>query len=84
MMAWDTNTFKLNYDNLQAGYHGGNSSRGFFTISGTDAIDVDTENDFALAELAIESTSKSQSIQPPEPIYWDGTFTNDEVYNLKF
>ena len=80
MMSWKVESFRSNFHNLKAGYHGGTSNRGFFSISGIESIDIDKEDDFALAELAMELREKGKYISPPAPRYWDGIFTDDEIH----
>jgi CMP-N-acetylneuraminic acid synthetase len=61
---YDCKKFKANYENLGWGVFTGNL--GFFITSGTSAIDIDTEDDFLLADYI---SRFNESGYNPEPTY---------------
>ena len=63
LMGWDTKVFKENMVKYKSGYHGGDSSIGFYALKGYSTIDIDNEEDFLLAE-AVAKTLKSPIIEP--------------------
>jgi len=80
MMSWDVNTYLKNSQTYGAAYHGGNQDRGFYPVVGLEQIDIDQEEDFEMAEMALEVREKSKYIPKLKPIYWNGKFTADEVH----
>ena len=42
-------------------YHGGNKETSYFEVKGIEAIDIDNEEDFELAQAAIEMVSKKNA-----------------------
>lgn len=50
LMCWNTETFKKNMSELGSAYHGGNGKTVYHTLKGWSTIDIDTEDDFLLAE----------------------------------
>ena len=66
LMGWEPNSFRANMENFGSGYHGGDGRIGFHTLSGYSTIDIDTEDDFALAEAV------AQVIDAPTspPVYY--------------
>lgn len=55
-------------------YHGGKGKIGYFPIKGLSTIDIDNEEDFRLAEVAIKM--QSQTILPEPEYYYE---TDDRV-----
>ncbi len=53
LMGWSYNSFKSNMINFGFAYHGADSNIGYFVLKGLSEIDVDNEEDFELAEIAI-------------------------------
>lgn len=75
LMGWRSKVFKSNFiNNSGAAYHGGDKKRGFFEICGMETIDIDNEEDFEMAELALEAL-KIKKINNREIKYWEG-FSN--------
>jgi CMP-N,N'-diacetyllegionaminic acid synthase len=54
-MGWNTDEFKANIQKIGSGYHGGEGKVGYFEVSGLATIDIDEEDDFQLAEVAIKA-----------------------------
>ena len=50
IMGWEKNRFLNNMEKYSAAYHGGDGTIGFYTLKGYSTIDIDTEEDFLLAE----------------------------------
>ncbi len=53
IMAWRVSNYLKNLKELGAGTYGGNGKIGYFTLKGFSTIDIDYEEDFQLAELAL-------------------------------
>ena len=60
IMGWESNRFKSNMEKYNSGYHGGDGSIGYYELKGFSTIDIDNEEDFILAEAALESRSRKQ------------------------
>ncbi len=54
LMAWTYKSFLENIKKHGCGYHGGSSKIGCHALKGLSTIDIDTEEDFALAEVALQ------------------------------
>ncbi len=68
LMGWRYSTFLKNIEDLGFAYHGGRGSIGYYPIKGLSTIDVDNEEDFQLAEVAINMQS-NKTFSKPE--YYD-------------
>ena len=66
LMAWDSFKFVENMNAFGAAYHGGDGHTGFFELSGYSTVDVDTEDDFSLAEAVYATISQPAQ----EPTYY--------------
>ena len=55
LMGWEYNSFKKNMKIFGSAYHGGNSKTDYYQIKGLSTIDIDTEDDFLLAEAIIKA-----------------------------
>jgi len=67
LMAWDTESFKNNMQKYGCAYHGGDQKINYYTLKGLSTVDVDTEEDFQLAELIAEHLrTKENNVQPPK------------------
>lgn len=53
LMAWKYQNFIRNMEELGSAYHGGKGKTGYFVVKGLSTIDVDYEDDFELAEVAL-------------------------------
>ena len=60
LMAWKYSTFQKNMKKCGFAYHGGQGKTGYFPIKGLSTVDIDNEEDFRIAEVAIKM--KAQSI----------------------
>ena len=76
LMGWKYSNFLNNIKELGFAYHGGKGKIGYFPIKGLSTIDIDNEEDFILAEVAIKM--QMQTILP-EPEYYDETKNRVEV-----
>ena len=54
LMAWDKKSFIKNMQDNGCAYHGTAGKTGYFEIKGLSAIDIDREEDFQLAEVALQ------------------------------
>lgn len=54
LMAWTYTSFKNNMAKYGFAYHGANTNIGYFTLKGLSEIDIDNEEDFQLAEVALQ------------------------------
>jgi len=69
LMAWKYYTFKENIEKYGFAYHGSDGKIGYYALKGLSTIDIDNEEDFELAEVAlkhIENTQKHE-LQYYEP-----------------
>ncbi len=64
IMAWRTGNYRQNIKNLGAATYGGSGKIGYFTLKGFSTIDIDHEEDFQLAELAIAYQKNSAKFSP--------------------
>lgn len=53
LMAWGYENFKSNMKQYGFAYHGADGRVGYFPITGLSSIDIDNEEDFKLAEVAL-------------------------------
>ena len=63
IMGWKSVNFKSNYSNYGCAYHGGDGEIGFYDLKGFSTIDIDTEEDFNLAESIVNIRDKT-SLKP--------------------
>lgn len=54
LMGWSYKSFKSNMQKFGFAYHGADSKIGYHTLKGLSEIDIDNEEDFKLAEIAIK------------------------------
>ena len=64
LMGWTTASYKLTMAKLGCGYHGGLGKTGYFELSGPSTIDIDEEDDFAIAEIALKARHESSHRSP--------------------
>lgn len=64
LMSWKVDSFKNNICSGSAGYHGGVGKTGYFPIKGLSTIDIDYEEDWELAELAMAYKNKKENSLP--------------------
>ena len=63
-MGWKYLTFQKNMSELGFAYHGGKGTIGYFPIEGLSTIDIDNEEDFNLAEVALRIRSELIKKEP--------------------
>jgi CMP-N-acetylneuraminic acid synthetase/quercetin dioxygenase-like cupin family protein len=68
LMGWTSENYLENINNLGCGYHGGKGNIQYFEIKGLASIDIDIEEDFQLAEVAIKFKDGGQEF---EKLYYD-------------
>lgn len=61
IMGWKTKKYFENMKRLGSATYGGDGRTGYFVLRGFSMIDIDNEEDFQLAELAIEYLEKNKS-----------------------
>lgn len=74
LMGWKYTIFKENMSELGFAYHGGKGKIGYYPIKGLSAIDIDNEEDFRLAEVAMKMQSEFA-----KPEYYQETKDRVEV-----
>jgi CMP-N,N'-diacetyllegionaminic acid synthase len=75
LMGWKYTNFKENMIELGFAYHGGKGKIGYYPIKGLSSIDIDNEEDFILAEIAMRMQMKSEFSNP--------VFYNDERNHME-
>ena len=78
LMGWKSSKFIENIEKLGVGYHGGTGKNDYFELKGLSTIDIDTEEDFCLAEAIILSGADARRNREPE-YYSAEKETNQEV-----
>jgi len=76
LMGWKYENFKKNMNELGFAYHGGKGKKGYYPIKGLSTIDIDNEEDFRMAEVAIQMQSNNEL---PKPEYYGFTENRVEV-----
>jgi CMP-N-acetylneuraminic acid synthetase/quercetin dioxygenase-like cupin family protein len=74
LMGWNTDVFKNNMQEFGFAYHGANSKKDFFVLKGLSTIDIDNEEDFHLAEVAM-NYSRTKKDKPPQ--FWNKNETEE-------
>ena len=64
LMGWKSNKFIENMDGHGVAYHGGDGKTDYFELSGLSTIDIDTEEDFRLAEAIAISQANITNLPP--------------------
>ncbi len=64
LMAWKVDMFKKNMAQHNSAYHGGEGQTGHFTLTGFATVDIDTEDDFDLAEAVYASVHQPYRSSP--------------------
>ena len=70
LMAWDKMKYVENMKKYNCAYHGGDGRTGFYELDGYATIDIDTEDDFKLAEVIYKHLSNHDK---SEPQYYNGS-----------
>lgn len=73
IMAWETQKFKQNIKQYGAAYHGAQSNTNMYPLQGYSTIDIDTEEDFALAECIAKTIAENKK---QEPQYYTPAYFN--------
>lgn len=68
LMAWTYPSFRDHMSRLGYAYHGADGRTGYFVLKGLASIDLDNEEDFAVAEAALAARSRPL---PPVRYYGD-------------
>jgi CMP-N-acetylneuraminic acid synthetase/quercetin dioxygenase-like cupin family protein len=68
LMGWKRTTYLENIKNIACGYHGGKGETEYFEIKGLSNIDIDNEEDFLLAEVAMQLREGNYQF---EKLYFD-------------
>lgn len=76
LMGWKYSNFIANMSELGFAYHGGNGKIGYFPIKGLSTIDIDEEEDFKLAEVAMKMQTQSLFQKPK---FYDEAMDSIEV-----
>lgn len=61
LMAWTYENFLSNMKEYKGAYHGGSGRIGYYVLKGLATIDVDNEEDFVLAKLALQYRNNPKS-----------------------
>tara|TARA_Y100000590_G_scaffold180640_1_gene205871 strand:+ start:19424 stop:20554 length:1131 start_codon:yes stop_codon:yes gene_type:complete len=64
LMGWKYSNFKKNMLDLGFAYHGGKGKIGYYPIKGFATIDIDNEEDFRLAEVAMKMKMQFEFEEP--------------------
>lgn len=76
LMGWKYAKFLDSMRNFGFAYHGSNGKTGYFKLSGLTSIDIDNEEDFELAEVAIKYMKKKNQGFINRPEYYRSKKTN--------
>ncbi|MFA5844056.1 MAG: cupin domain-containing protein [Coriobacteriia bacterium] len=68
LMAWTYDSWKRDMAELGCAYHGGSSRIGYHVVKGLATIDIDNEEDFHLAEVALAYRADPTRL---EPRFWE-------------
>ena len=63
LMGWSYSTFLKNMDSYGFAYHGGDSNIGYYPLNGLSEIDIDNEEDFELAEIALRYRDNQETFR---------------------
>lgn len=63
LMAWTRDSFLNNMKKYNFAYYGAKGKTGYFVLKGLSTIDIDNEEDFALAEVALSYMRNKQSYE---------------------
>ncbi len=92
LMGWKASSFKESMSSFGVGYHGGKGRTDYFELKGLSTIDIDTEDDFRLAEAIMlsgayaskkvpeyysEEKDVSEEVDVPSILVKDGVKNND-------
>lgn len=63
LMAWTYNNFLQNMKKYGCAYHGADGKIGYYVLKGLSTIDIDEEEDFMLAEVALNYRDKQHKYE---------------------
>ena len=66
LMGWKYENFFENLKHYGGAYHGGDGKTGYYSLQGLSTIDIDHEEDFALAEVALGYRNRVQEHAVPQ------------------
>jgi CMP-N-acetylneuraminic acid synthetase len=61
LMGWTYNSFKQSMDKFGFAYHGTDTKKGYYVLKGFSEIDIDNEEDFLLAEIAMRFKQETEN-----------------------
>jgi CMP-N-acetylneuraminic acid synthetase/quercetin dioxygenase-like cupin family protein len=64
IMGWKKENFLSNIKNYNCAYHGGKGKIDFYELKGFSTVDIDTEEDFQLAEIISRHIFKKERYEP--------------------
>lgn len=70
LMGWKYSKFLESMNKYGFAYHGSDGRTGYFKLSGLTSIDIDNEEDFELAEVAIKYMNKKKKGHSDKPEYY--------------
>ena len=80
IMGWKSKNFKSNMLEYGAAYHGGKGNIGYHSLKGLSLIDIDNEEDFQLAEMALNlknnNTKKPQYYSEKNKLIYNSTVSS--------
>lgn len=77
LMGWTYESFRENMQKYGFAYHGADGKIGYFTVKGFSTIDIDNEEDFYLAEIALRYINSNERF---ETVYYgDKTATEERI-----
>lgn len=84
IMAWKTDKYFENIKGLGSATYGGDGKTGYFILKGFSKIDIDNEEDFQLAEIAIEYINKKdrKGIEYYQPKGYQKSHTESDVPSI--
>lgn len=63
LMGWKYKSFKRSMEKYCFAYHGSDSKIGYFPLKGLSEIDIDEEQDFQLAEVALQYKNNTKTFK---------------------
>lgn len=84
IMGWKTDKYFENMRKLGSATYGGSGKTGYFVLKGFSTIDIDNEEDFQLAELAIEypEENRKKMIEYYQPLKYKKTHSESDVPSI--
>jgi len=84
IMGWRTEKYFENMKRLGSATYGGDGKTGYFVLKGFATIDIDTEEDFQLAEIAIDylTVGSKKEIEYYQPARYRKTHSESDVPSI--